>query len=202
MAMQRCEKQLHFYDAEKHASCPYCRDQEGEIPETRPNFPDNNATDTKTRLINNRPKPSQPDDDGKTQWIFDDGKGLKKQGFKPVVGWLVCTAGAVEGMVGQDYRIFAGINEVGREDIKDVEIVIQGDSQISRREHAEIEYNQKENAFYLMRKKNDKVELNGKPVRIPTLLQAYDVILFGASLFLFLPLCNERFKWDVTIAQK
>lgn len=198
MAMQRCEKELHFYDAEKHASCPYCRNQDGEVPETQPHFRDDETTDPKTRLINTRSNTSQQDD-GKTQWIFNDGKGLKKEGFKPVVGWLICTAGAA---VGQDYRIPPGINEVGRDADEHVQIVIQGDNQISRREHAEIEYEPEENVFYLIRKKNPNVKLNGKAVREPTRLQAYDVIQFGESLFLFLPLCNERFKWDVTIAQK
>ena len=72
-----------------------------------------------------------------------------------------------------------GINEVGRSTTEDVEIVIAGDKTISRRDHAEIEYDADENAFYLIRKKSAAVKLNGGAVRQPILLNPYDVIQFG-----------------------
>lgn len=201
MAMKRCEADLHFYDPNKHPSCPYCRDQGGEIDST------SGITDGKAFISDEtgstvgiedkdiRPKPSTepkdriPDSDGATIGFFK-----KKAGFEPVVGWLVCTEGSSKG---KDYRIKPGINEIGRDDTQDVEIVITGDRMIARREHAELEYDADENAFYLTRKKNPAVKLNGKAVRQPTMLNAHDVIQFGESVFIFVPLCTESFKWVI-----
>jgi hypothetical protein len=203
MAMKRCEADLHFYDPDKHPTCPYCRDQAGEIDSTRgisergrsdfgyetgstvgieekKDIKPKHATELKDRI---------PDSDGATIGFFK-----KKAGFEPVVGWLVCTEG---GSKGKDYRIKPGINEIGRDDTQDVQIVITGDSIISRRDHAEIEYDPDENAFYLIRKKNPAVKLNGKAVRQPAMLNAHDVIQFGESVFIFVPLCTENFKWVI-----
>ncbi len=118
----------------------------------------------------------------------------KKAGFEPVVGWLVCTEGPSKG---KDYRIKPGINEVGRDASRDVEIVITDDRMIARRDHAELEYDADENEFYLIRKKNPSVKLNGKSVRQPTQLKPNDVIQFGESVFIFIPLCTESFKWVI-----
>jgi len=204
MPMRRCDADLHFYDPDKHSLCPYCRDQGGDIDSTKgitddtgdmnrdnettptvgmegvANKKQNDATQSRNRI---------PESDGVTIGIFK-----KKAGFEPVVGWLVCTEGHSKG---KDYRIKPGINEVGRDDTQNVEIIISGDSTIARRDHAEIEYDADENAFYLIRKKNPSVKLNGKSVRQPTMLNAYDVIQFGESIFIFVPLCTENFKWAI-----
>jgi hypothetical protein len=192
MAMQRCKDGLHFYDTDKHSSCPYCRDQGGTVDSTRAaDFNDDESGKTvainSLQSTNTLPMPS-PDSDV-TIGIF-----RKKAGFEPVVGWLVCTEGSVKG---KDFRIKPGINEVGRDDTQDVEIVITGDELISRRDHAEIEYDPEENAFYLVRKKNPAVKINGKSVRQPTLLNSHDILQFGDSVFIFVPLCTESFKWVI-----
>ena len=191
--MQRCKDGLHFYDVDKHSSCPYCRDQGGTIDSTKAaDFHDDDSGSTVA--VNSlrdgemtRPMPT-PDSDV-TIGIF-----RKKAGFEPVVGWLVCTDGTVKG---KDFRIKPGINEVGRDDTKDVEIVITGDELISRRDHAEIEYDPEENSFYLVRKKNPAVKLNGKGVRQPTILNSHDILQFGETVFIFVPLCTENFKWEI-----
>ncbi|KPA19614.1 signal peptide protein [Candidatus Magnetomorum sp. HK-1] len=191
MAMQRCKDGLHFYDADKHSSCPYCRDQGGTVDSTRAaDF--NDEESGKTVAINSLKSTNTvplPTDSDVTIGIF-----RKKAGFEPVVGWLVCTEGSVKG---KDFRIKPGINEVGRDDTQDVEIVITGDELISRRDHAEIEYDPEENAFYLVRKKNPAVKINGKSVRQPTLLNSHDILQFGDSVFIFVPLCTENFKWVI-----
>jgi len=193
MVMQRCKDGLHFYDTDKHSSCPYCRDQGLTIDSTK--AIDFNDDENGSTVAVNSLSPSTI-----TQAITTSDSDFsiaifrKKTDFEPVVGWLVCTEGSVKG---KDFKIKPGINEVGRDDTQDVEIVITGDQSISRRNHAEIEYDSEENAFYLMRKKSQAVKLNGKSVRQPTLLNSHDIIQFGETVFIFVPLCNENFKWVI-----
>jgi len=196
MPMIRCKADLHFYNSDVHDFCPYCRNMEGAVDSTE-RYTDAAADDddagTTVRddsLINVKPKTvtrQAPED--ATVGIFK-----KKAKFEPVTGWLVCTEGPARG---KDFRIKPGINEIGRSDTENVEIVIPGDNLISRRDHAEIEYDHEENSFYLVRKKNAAVRLNGKAVRQPTELHSHDVIQFGESMFIFVPLCAEQFKWVI-----
>lgn len=202
MAMKRCDADLHFFDSDKDKSCPYCRDQSSEFDATIGVQPgkhgdgredDSGETvsvyDKRTQgVTRSGPMEEDEDDDaGKTIGIYQD-----REGYDPVVGWLVCIEGASKG---RDYRIKTGINEVGRNSSQDVQIVISGDKTISKRDHAEIEYDEGENTYYLIRKKNQAVKLNGNNVRQPTQLTAYDTIQFGQSSFMFVPLCTEKFKW-------
>lgn len=193
MAMVRCNADLHFYDSAKHSSCPYCRSMEGVVDSTEGYADSADDVGTTVRdesLLSPKPKATpRPAPADATIGIFK-----KKAKFEPVVGWLVCTEGPAKG---KDFRIKPGINEIGRSDTEDVEIVIPGDNLISRRDHAEIEYDHEENAFYLVRKKNAAVRLNKKAVRQPTQLQSHDVIQFGESMFIFVPLCTEDFKWVI-----
>ncbi len=110
----------------------------------------------------------------------------------PVVGWLVCTEGPTRGM---DYRIRTGINEIAREEQPEVDIVIKGDSLISPRYHAEIQYDSEENVFFLIQKKNQAVMINDVRVRRPTQLNPYDIVQFGQTKLVFVPLCSEKFRW-------
>lgn len=198
MSMTRCQEGLHFYDADKHATCPYCRQQSTEhsASEDSTRAVQEDSSSTVGVYPNSAPGGTQgghlptvpvshEDDDGSTVGLFP-----VKHKFVPVTGWIVCVDGKE---CGKDYRIKPGINLVGRGDRSD--IVIKGDPSISREEHAEIEYDYRENRFYLIRKKNPDVLLNGESVRAPTQLQAYDVIQFGQSVFVFIPFCSEKFQW-------
>ncbi len=202
MAMKRCEQDLHFYDPEKNpGGCPYCRDQDGDIDSTRGLTGVGGIGDETDDTVGIDPihfkKDVGPTRTSHRTSESDDvtvGYFKKKAGFEPVVGWLVCTEGPSKG---KDYRIKPGINEVGRDAGRDVEIVITDDRMIARRDHAELEYDADENEFYLIRKKNPSVKLNGKSVRQPTQLKPNDVIQFGESVFIFIPLCTESFKWVI-----
>ena len=226
MALKRCDAGLHFYDSGKNDFCPYCRiqgtggddltvadDSTVAVAPEVTGFPMQQETvssqpdqtqryyeedetqsfgiaDTTTATMDRGQYVSVPiglDPDAPTMGGF-----RKKTRFTPVVGWLVCVDG---GERGKDYRIHPGINLVGRSDTSD--IVIKGDDTISRVEHAEIEYDPEENFYYLVRKKNPEVRLNGTKVREPKKISAYDVIQFGEMAFLFIPFCSEKFQWSV-----
>lgn len=115
----------------------------------------------------------------------------KKRQFSPVVAWLACVVGPERG---KSYIVKPGVNIVGRAD--NMHIVIKGDDTISRVDHAEIEYDADANLFYLVRRRNAEVKVNGQRVREPEELKPFDTIQFGDSLFIFVPLCSEKFKWS------
>ncbi len=128
-----------------------------------------------------------PDPDQKTVMFFKESAA-----FAPVVGWLVSLDGPEKG---KDYRIRSGMNEVGREDDPEVDIVIKGDAKISRRHHAIMQYDPDDNEFYLIRLKNDAVKVNDATVKRPIRLNAHDIIQFGETRLVFVPLCSEKFRW-------
>lgn len=260
MAMTRCKANLHFYDTEKHDTCPYCESRDGslrpvEIPmedidlggdtctaptitmgsqksktvvdparsARRPAVEESTVVATPAEEYGDEelvqtvlaigpmtpglreesvvtPSPYQQfvEQDGsvassdaeveqKTVMLFPEAKVSH-----PVVGWLVAVGGAERG---RDYRIKSGMNEIARDEDPEVDIVIRGDSTISRRHHAEIQYDPEENVFYLIRLKNDAVKVNNVTIKRPTPLNPYDILQFGETRLVFVPLCSEKFQW-------
>ena len=114
-----------------------------------------------------------------------------QMGFDPVVGWLACVAGPSRG---KSYTIRGGVNAIGRSERMD--IVITGDLKISSENHAKISYSDKHNRFNLLPGEGRNiVYLNDEEVFTPMPLKAYDLIDFGETKLLFVPLCGERFTW-------
>ena len=114
-----------------------------------------------------------------------------QMGFDPVVGWLACVAGPSRG---KSYTIRGGVNAIGRSERMD--IVITGDLKISSENHAKISYSDKHNRFNLLPGEGRNiVYLNDEEVFTPMPLRAYDLIDFGETKLLFVPLCGERFTW-------
>ena len=127
--------------------------------------------------------------------VLDAGKTVgmmqEKMGFDPVVGWLACVEGPSRG---KSYTIRGGINAIGRGDRMD--ITITGDRTISMENHAKISYSDRNNRFNLLPGDGRNIiYLNGEEVFSATPLQAYDLIDFGETKLLFIPLCGERFTW-------
>ncbi len=200
MALTECENG-HLYDTDQYASCPYCQ---GGI--NRVEFGGNDSGVGKTTGIGTpggmpitsevgatvapagyRPSGGGSDDTGKTVAVLQ--KSLKTE---PVVGWLICIEGKGKG---KDYRIEAKNNSIGRSDRMD--ICIKGDDTISRENHARLAYDVKHNAFHLIPgESTNSIYLNDEPVYVPTKLNTYDLIEFGESKFLFIPLCGDRFNWQ------
>ena len=134
------------------------------------------------------PRPHGPSvlDAGKTVGMMQE-----QMGFDPVVGWLACVEGPSRG---KSYTVRGGINAIGRGDRMD--ITITGDRTISMENHAKISYSDRNNRFNLLPGDGRNiVYLNGEEVFAATPLQAYDLIDFGETKLLFIPLCGERFTW-------
>ncbi len=109
---------------------------------------------------------------------------------EPVVGWLVCTEGALRGT---DFRIHAGYNYIGRES---GDIHIRGDQQVSRQNHAMVAFDSDDCLFYVgPASGRNLIRLNGKPVLTAVELHRNDVITIGSTKLLFIPLCGEDFRW-------
>ena len=114
-----------------------------------------------------------------------------QMGFDPVVGWLACVAGPSKG---KSYTVRGGINSIGRSERMD--IVVTGDLKISAENHAKISYSEKNNRFNLLPGEGRNiVYLNNEEVFAPMPLCAYDIIDFGETRLLFVPLCGEKFTW-------
>jgi len=186
MAMKSCGKG-HFYDEGTHSTCPYCG-VSIELGETVARLDPAPAAEDfpRTRAAGSRATPRG--DPEETVGIFK-----KRLRFDPVVGWLVCIAGPDQG---RDYRIHGERNFIGRAPTMD--IVIAGDTSISRENHAVLSYNPKRHTFNLapgdgrgLTYLNDDELLAAQP------LAPYDTIEIGASKLLFVPFCGERFTWPV-----
>lgn len=137
-----------------------------------------------------RPPRSQErrvDEDQKTM-----GKLKRELGIDPVVGWLVCIEGKDKG---KDYRLLGRVNSIGRSEKMD--ICIKGDNTISKENHARLAYASKTNRFTLNPADGSNVfYLNGEEVYGPKVLSPYDVIDFGETVLVFVPLCSPRFTWE------
>ncbi|MCI1695993.1 FHA domain-containing protein [Aneurinibacillus aneurinilyticus] len=169
MSLARCANG-HMFSTRKHGNtCPYC----------------NVIVDSGLKNENRRAVAIGEDE--KTMPYLGEVEGIE-----PVTGWLVCIEGP---QIGQDYRIMAEKNFIGR--AEEMHIRIIGDNTISRRNHAVIVYDPKKRNFYLL--PGDASGLayhNNEAVYSPTELTAYDVIQLGRSKFIFIPLCGAHFEWE------
>lgn len=198
MEMKRCEKG-HYYDASRTPECPYCNgtcgsvnlnqslDQnQGNISKTMPLSQGNPSSPNISKTMPLEMPPSAKDNSNKTVALFK-----KETGIDPVVGWLVCVKG---GDKGRDYRIHGERNFIGRSEKMD--ICIGGDETISREVHAIISYDMRKNTFRIYQGESKGiVYLNDEEVITAQVLKPYDSIEIGETKLLFIPFCEERFKW-------
>ncbi len=111
-------------------------------------------------------------------------------GTEPVVGWIVCIDGP---MRGNDYRLHAGYNYIGRET---GDVRITGDQQISRQNHAMIAYDDTDRVFYVgPASGRNLIKVNGKTVLNAVDLHNYDILSIGTTKLIFVALCGEQFDW-------
>lgn len=208
----------HLYDSDQYATCPYCNGGgnriefgggDSGIGKTAPvgGFGGNaygagnnmaggygapmgggseiGATVAPSSYRKKEEK-KEEEDIGKTVGVFQ--KELK---IEPVVGWLVCVEGPDKG---KDYRIWAKNNTIGRSEKMD--ICIKGDTTISRENHARLAYDEKHNKYHLIpAESTNNIYLNDEPIYVPSVIEAYDVIEFGETKLIFVPLCNDKFTW-------
>lgn len=191
----------HYYNSALHPTCPICA--QGSIPPTEP-FPATSApggtyTADPPYMAENpgfpRTEPVSVDRSVSTpstpfQPTMIGGDLNVPGGVEPVVGWLVCVEGP---MRGNDYRLHAGYNYIGRE-LGDVRI--SGDQQISRQNHAMVAFDDADGIYYAGPSAGrNLLKVNGKTVLNAVELNRYDIILIGTTKLMFVPLCGEHFSW-------
>lgn len=188
--MIRCSEG-HFYDSEKHTSCPICGVSGLDIGKTKGKTPDDafektvGAEGDERTHGTNTPLAKKKDDNLKTVGYW--GKKLD-----PVTGWLICIEGPDKG---RDYRIRSEKNFIGRS--PEMDIFIENDDHISRKNHAALSYNPRDNRYKIIPGEGRAlVYLNGEDVDSPRNLNPYDRIELGGSKFIFVPLCGEHFQWN------
>lgn len=206
----------HIYDSDLYASCPYCNSAQqvitfpeagggrtetvsggygpssqgfGGFSASESGFPGVSVLDdTVTQPPKGYHSRRRADEDQKTV-----GDMQQKMGLDPVVGWLVCIDGPEKG---KDYRLFGRINSIGRSERMDV--CISKDPSISKENHARLGYDPKYNRFRLIpADSQNNIYLNGETVDLPTPIHAFDIIEFGSTKLIFVPLCGDRFSWDM-----
>lgn len=191
----------HYYNSALHPTCPICA--QGSIPATEP-FPATSApggtyTADSPYMAENpgfpRTEPVSVDRSVSTpstpfQPTMIGGDLNVPGGVEPVVGWLVCVEGP---MRGNDYRLHAGYNYIGRE-LGDVRI--SGDQQISRQNHAMVAFDDADGIYYAGPSAGrNLLKVNGKTVLNAVELNRYDIISIGTTKLMFVPLCGEHFSW-------
>ena len=196
----RCENG-HYYDSSL-GKCPYCANSISvDIPDIV-STPLNNDKKVKTKLAD-IPKSSHRKEENKimdTKTIYIpngdinniDDKESVEDNIITLAGWLVVIS---DNNKGRSYNITFGFNTLGR--TINNHIVLDFDNSISREKHASIIYDYANNRFFIKHEDgkyltylNDEVILETKE------LKAYDIIKIGNTKLLFVPLCNEQFKWD------
>lgn len=111
---------------------------------------------------------------------------------EPVVGWLVCIKGIY---FGQEFRIKAGRNFVGRS--VSMDICIMDDASVSREKHAILTFDPRSAAFGIQPgESGNLIYLNNQAVYERQELHKGDVLEIGRGSYLFVPLCGEEFSWD------
>ncbi len=217
MNMLQC-KNGHFYDADKHSTCPFCTSAM-DVGVTRPlgNQPQNaniNAPEfPKTAPLYGNPAPmGDPMDPApamnfaipdpmqsfpKTQPLNNPYTNVtvaldkNEKGIAPIRGWLICIEGNKKG---KDFGIRSEKNTVGRG--KENSICLDFDESISREPEIIITYDQRKNNFWIQPGTRGNVYINEDILLTPIQLNAYDIISIGKSKLLFMPLCSEKFNWD------
>lgn len=113
----------------------------------------------------------------------------------PAVGWLVCVKGVY---YGKSFPLRSGINTVGRSPDMDVPLLL--DQSVSRKIAVRIGYDSRANAFHAWAGDSSEfcvISGNTLYERVP--LAGFEEIEFGdtgASKYLFVPLCGDRFQWS------
>lgn len=135
------------------------------------------------------------DNDVRTVGVFSLGKNLSDDRTPvedPVVGWMVCVKGK---NIGKDFKFIAGKNSVGRNSNNN--IALENEESVSREKHAWIIYEPRKREFFV--KPGDSsglTYLNDENIFDAKTLNAGDILEFGDTKFVFVPLCGENFSWS------
>ena len=162
----------HKYNAEKFSVCPHCASMEAEAQ----------SATTLEEVIGDVDT-EEPD-------------AVKQQkyeivGRRKVVGCLVCTKGS---MMGEGFFLVEGHNDIGRG--ANLEVVLSKELTVSRKAHACITYEKKENRYYLVAAEGKKdVLYNGVMVEQAVELENGGELQIGQCGLRFVAFCDENFSW-------
>jgi hypothetical protein len=108
-----------------------------------------------------------------------------------VCGWLVCIKGVNKGRA---YIIKDGKNFIGI--TSDMDIQITGDRKIVKKNHAVIMYDSRQRKTMLLPSdSHGMVYWQGQAIFEPKILEPFDDIELGESVFKYTPFCGADFDW-------
>lgn len=113
---------------------------------------------------------------------------------KPVIGWLVIIKGPGKG---RGLPLSYGKLQIGRDEGQDIPIRF-GDEEITRMNHASVEYDKKTREFYLFKGEN-LIYLNGKRVGMggeEKLSTGDEIELSDSTTLRFVSFCGSQFDWN------
>lgn len=203
----------HFFDRDIYSSCPYCSGESRKVDR----IPDQDVgytvplstpteggvgysggistvpLETSSQRGGGETVPPWEDEDTITTIVKPiSGEGTKKKD-RFVVGWLAAIDGPYKG---KSFELHSGYNRVGREE---GDLKLDKDKTISRRDHFRIVYDAEDNHFLFFAGDSDNYpRVNGekKYGGERAELRPYTEIKVGDSVFLFVPLCSEQFRWE------
>jgi hypothetical protein len=189
--MIRCTEG-HFYDPAKHHACPWCPKPvelaAGAIPGGKTVPLRAEAVAAAVAPVAAAVAPVALPVGGKTVPLMRGGGKVE-----PVVGWLVAIEGADRG---QDFRLKAGKNFVGRTAGMDVSVA--GDESVSRERHAVVTFEPKKGTFWLgPGESSGLVYCNGEVVHAAMEWKAGDVMEVGQTKLVLVPFVTEGLRWDL-----
>lgn len=201
----------HFYDANIYATCPHCAELKGEkVNENKTTTwvkgdggekPDSALYKESMTARYEEDATTKPLEQGVDVMSGDDAKTMsilenpELSGTpRPTVGWLVCVKGRMQGI---DFRLKSGCNFIGRD--WDMDICLEGEKTVSRKRHAAIIYEPRQNIFIV--KPGDSRELfylKDEVVLEPKPMKKNDVIQVGNVSLMLIPCCDDKFTWPTT----
>lgn len=206
MAIVRCANG-HFYDHDKYKECPYCIKRESERSEIQRNMQNVPQFEVKFDTSINEAVTIAKPKDGDVQLgvgIRSTAAGIsagkdpvtigifsKHQGKGYVTGWLVAREGPVKG---RDYRIYHGMNWIGRN--PNMDICISEDLSISQNKHCAVVYDGKSTQFFVVKGNGSLTYVNGELLEDSVPIHLGDTISIGSCQFEFVPFCREGHKWE------
>ena len=214
MTLTRCNNG-HFYDEDKFTQCPHCESASRnsgatiamnrndnvtvglsqEIPDVTVSQASAEAGTSLGKSVQNaydNPVEAASGNDSVTVSYYNRAIGTAI-GSEPVVGWLVCFEG---NHFGEGFNLKSGRNFIGRSSGMDV--VLSGDSTVSREKHAIILYDPENNKFLVQ--PGDARELcylNDKLVLSSMEVVTNDILKVGATKLMFIPFCTDVFHWGM-----
>ncbi len=184
MAVIRCENG-HFYDSGKYRKCPHCENGMAMDSVTVAEESGRQIEDYAMQYGQGRDPIFVKMDEERTVGLYS-GRGTASY----VAGWLVCTDGPEKG---NDYRIFAGFNRIGRGFGND--IVLQ-DPRVAGKNHCAVCYEEKKNRFYLTPQEGNAAYLDGELLSQAKELLEGQKIQIGSCTLELAAFCKGERRWE------